>query len=133
MSAPREGEGEGSSAGTALAAWFSQVSQAISSAFLSLGPGGGNPGGPGRGCQAGGGQDAGAEETATEELDTQEAIRMRLEQLGLTEEQIADRLSTIPEEKEDVESQLLWPEEDMSRAHSSGRGCSTGCCSLTDP
>ncbi|XP_072555241.1 synaptotagmin-16 isoform X2 [Paramormyrops kingsleyae] len=117
MSAPREGEG--GSAGTALGTWFSQVSQAISSAFLSLGPGGGNPGGPGRGCQAGAGQDAAAEETAADELETQEAIRTRLAQLGLTEEQIADRLSTIPEEKEDVESQLLCPEEDMSGAHSS--------------
>nr|XP_023681357.1 synaptotagmin-16 [Paramormyrops kingsleyae] len=84
-----------------------------------LGPGGGNPGGPGRGCQAGAGQDAAAEETAADELETQEAIRTRLAQLGLTEEQIADRLSTIPEEKEDVESQLLCPEEDMSGAHSS--------------
>ncbi|XP_048831404.1 synaptotagmin-16-like [Brienomyrus brachyistius] len=132
MSAPREGEG--GSTGTALAAWFSQVSQAISSAFLSLGPGGSNPGGPDPGCQAGGGQDAVVEETTMDERNTQEAIRMRLVQLGLTEEQIADRLSTIPEEMEDVESQLLCPEEGLSCAHSSvhSYGADEDCSTSSD-
>ncbi|KAL4656339.1 synaptotagmin-16-like [Arapaima gigas] len=124
MSAPRETEG--SSPGAALASWFSQVSEAISSAFLSLGSGSGSPSKSGQESSASSEQDiahpgnpevgfTGSEAypdlTSVDTQERLEAIRMQLVQLGLTEEQIDERLSTIPEENEELQSQLLDLEE----------------------
>ncbi|XP_018582806.2 synaptotagmin-16 isoform X5 [Scleropages formosus] len=124
MSALRETEG--SDPGTALATWFSQVSEAISSAFLSLGSGPGSPSKAGQESSVSTEQEVahpahpevgstGSEVhpdlTSVNTQERLEAIRARLVQLGLTEEQIDERLSTIPEENEELQSELLGLEE----------------------
>lgn len=125
MSSPQEAQGGAS----AFSAWLSQVSGAISGAFLG-------PAKPGPtaaeeppadraqdgadtvqledGLQSGRSSRAGVASLDVSAMDPQEkleAIRARLAQLGLTDEQITERLSTIPEENEDLESQLFDLEE----------------------
>ncbi|XP_064179987.1 synaptotagmin-16-like isoform X1 [Anguilla rostrata] len=125
MSSPQEVQGGAS----AFSAWLSQVSGAISGAFLG-------PAKPGPtaaeeppadraqdgadtllledGLHSGRSSRAGVASLDVSAMDPQEkleAIRARLAQLGLTDEQITERLSTIPEENEDLESQLFDLEE----------------------
>ncbi|XP_035284782.1 synaptotagmin-16 isoform X5 [Anguilla anguilla] len=125
MSSPQEAQGGAS----AFSAWLSQVSGAISGAFLGPAkPGptaaeeppadraqdGADPVLLEDGLHSGRSSRAGVASLDVSAMGPQEkleAIRARLAQLGLTDEQITERLSTIPEENEDLESQLFDLEE----------------------
>lgn len=124
MSSPQEKQGGTS----AFSAWLSQVSEAVSAAFNSPTKPGPETAeeSPADAAQNGadplvqdGLQSGRSSRTSMGSLDVSsmspqerlEAIYARLAQLGLTEEQITDRLSTIPEDNEDLESELLALEE----------------------